>query len=177
MVLVEVPSGWGATTVLQEFGAILADPDEPVAISISTNEVLRAGRAADAKALSDALLVPLDRSRLAHLFGLDTPAGKTGLALGVSGLFVSGMAVQNLHATPATADEDRLRLHHALAGDYGHLGGYTHALQHATEELAYRRRLQHPDHPDVPGPARVVMPRRPGGARRSWFWMRRSGPS
>ena len=54
-----------------------------------------------------------------------------------------------LHATPATADEDRLRLHHALAWDYGHLGGYPHALQHATEELTYRRRLQHPDHPDV----------------------------
>ena len=54
-----------------------------------------------------------------------------------------------LHATPATADEDRLRLHHALAWDYGHLGGYPHALQHATEELSYRRRLQRPDHPDV----------------------------
>ena len=50
---------------------------------------------------------------------------------------------------PATADEDRLRLHHALAWDYGLLGGYTHALQHATEELSYRRRLQRPDHPDV----------------------------
>ena len=49
-----------------------------------------------------------------------------------------------LQATPATADEDRLRLHHALAWDYGHLGGYTHALQHATEELSYRRRLQRP---------------------------------
>ena len=54
-----------------------------------------------------------------------------------------------LDATPATADEDRLRLHHALAGDYGRLGDYPHALQHGTEELAYRRRLQHPDHPNV----------------------------
>ena len=54
-----------------------------------------------------------------------------------------------LHATPATADEDRLRLHHALAGDYHQLGGHPHALQHATEELSYRRRLQRPDHPDV----------------------------
>ena len=54
-----------------------------------------------------------------------------------------------LHATPATAGEDRLRLHHALAWDYGHLGGYPRALQHATEELACRRRLQYPDHPDV----------------------------
>ena len=54
-----------------------------------------------------------------------------------------------LRATRATADEDRLRLHHALAWDYHLLGGYPHALQHAAEELAYRRRLQHPDHPDV----------------------------
>jgi hypothetical protein len=54
-----------------------------------------------------------------------------------------------LHATPATADQDRLRLYHALASDYGLLGGYAHALQHATEELAYRRRLQRPDHFDV----------------------------
>ena len=54
-----------------------------------------------------------------------------------------------LQTTPTSADEDRLRLHHALAWDYGRLGDYPHALQHATEELAYRRRLQRPDHHDV----------------------------
>ena len=54
-----------------------------------------------------------------------------------------------LQTTPTSADEDRLRLHHALAWDYGCLGDYPHALQHATEELAYRRRLQRPDHHDV----------------------------
>jgi len=54
-----------------------------------------------------------------------------------------------LHATPATADEDRLRLHHALAWDYDQLGGYAQALGHAIEELSYRRRLQRRDHPDV----------------------------
>jgi hypothetical protein len=48
----------------------------------------------EAKALSDALLAPLGRSRLARLFGLDTAAGKAGLALGVGGLFVSGMPTQ-----------------------------------------------------------------------------------
>ena len=93
VVLVEVPSGWGATTVLREFSATAPYPDGPLAISLSGEKLLLAGQAADAKTLSDALLAalaPLDRSRLPHLFGLDTPAGKIGLALGVSGLFVSG---------------------------------------------------------------------------------------
>ena len=94
VVLVEVPPGWGATTVLREFGGKVADPDAPVAISISVNEALPADRAAEAKTLSDALLAPLDRSRLAHLLELDTAAGKAGLALGLGGLFVSGMAAQ-----------------------------------------------------------------------------------
>ena len=80
--------------MLQEFGAMVADPDAPVAISIGVNEALLAGRAVAAKALSDALLAPLDRSRLGRLFGLDTAAGKAGLALGVGALFVSGVAAQ-----------------------------------------------------------------------------------
>ena len=92
VVLVGVPSGWGATTVLREFAATVAEPDGPVAISVSTDEVLLAGQAADAKALTDALLAPLDRSRLARLFGLDTAAGKLGLVLGVGGLYASGPA-------------------------------------------------------------------------------------
>ncbi len=97
VILLEVPSGWGVTTVLREFAATVADPDGPVVISVGLDEVLLAGQAADAKALSDALLAPLGRSRLPELlkpFGLDTSAGKIGLALGVGGLFVSGMAVQ-----------------------------------------------------------------------------------
>lgn len=54
-----------------------------------------------------------------------------------------------LDATPATADEDRIRLHHALAGDYDQLGGYPHALRHGTEELTCRRRRR-------PETARVI---------------------
>ncbi len=94
VILVEVPPGWGVTTVLREFEAMVADPDALVAISVSVDDVPLAGRAVEAKALSDALLAPLGRSRLAHLFGLDTAAGKAGLVLGVGGLFVSGIAAQ-----------------------------------------------------------------------------------
>ena len=94
VVLFEVPPGWGATTVLEEFGATVADPDGPVAISVSVDAVPLADRAVEAKALSDALLAPLGRSRLARLFGLDTAAAKAGLALGVGSLFVSGTPAQ-----------------------------------------------------------------------------------
>jgi hypothetical protein len=110
VVLIEVPPRWGATKVLREFKSKVADPDAPVAISVrvdkvadpdapvaisvSLDEVPQAGPAVEAKALSDALLAPLGRSRLARLFELDTAAGKAGLALGVGGLFVSGMPTQ-----------------------------------------------------------------------------------
>ena len=94
IVLVEVPRGWGATTVLREFGDMVVNPDAPVTISISVDEVPLVDRAIEASALREALLTPFVRSRLAHLLGLDTPAGKTELALSVGGLFVSGMAVQ-----------------------------------------------------------------------------------
>jgi hypothetical protein len=49
-----------------------------------------------------------------------------------------------LQATPGTADDDRLRLHHDLAWDYHQLGGYQHALHHGTAELRYWLRLQKP---------------------------------
>jgi hypothetical protein len=82
VVLVEVPPGWGATTVLAEFGAMVTDPDGPVAISVSLDAPPLAGRAVEARTLSDALLEPLGRSRLAHLVGLDSAAGKAGAGAG-----------------------------------------------------------------------------------------------
>ena len=54
-----------------------------------------------------------------------------------------------LQATPDIADDDRLRIHHALAENYHQLGSYQPALLHGIEELRYRLRLQNPDHPDV----------------------------
>jgi hypothetical protein len=54
-----------------------------------------------------------------------------------------------LAALPLDADEDRLRLHHALAADYDNLGDYRRALQHGKQELLLRRRIQGPDHRDT----------------------------
>lgn len=54
-----------------------------------------------------------------------------------------------LLAAPAGLGADRLRLHHALAGDYGQLGDYRHALHHARHELPLRIFRQGPDHADT----------------------------
>ena len=97
VVLIEVPRRWGITAVLADFRESVAGVEWPATLNISLDKVLPADRAVEAKALSDALLAPLSEHRLEReekRFGLDTPAGKMGLALGVGGLFVSGMAVQ-----------------------------------------------------------------------------------
>jgi hypothetical protein len=44
VILLEVPSGWGATTVLREFTATVADPDGPVAIPVGLNRCCWPGR-------------------------------------------------------------------------------------------------------------------------------------
>ena len=51
-----------------------------------------------------------------------------------------------LAAMPPGADDELLRLHSTLAADHDMLGEFRDALQHGTEELALRRRLQGPDH-------------------------------
>lgn len=51
-----------------------------------------------------------------------------------------------LAARPRGADDDLLRLHGALAADYGTLGVYRSALRHGRDELALRCRLQGPGH-------------------------------
>ena len=136
VVLLEVPSGWGATTVLREFAATVAEPDGPVAISVSTDEVLLAGQAADAKALTDALLAPLDRSRLARLFGLDTAAGKIGLVLGVSGLFASGPAAAvSLLLAPYAATAVQNAWDASPAGQQGALARAARAVAAVSAQL------------------------------------------
>ena len=54
-----------------------------------------------------------------------------------------------LAALPPDADDERLRVHHALAADYDHLGDYRRALHHGQQELLLRRRVQGADHPDT----------------------------
>jgi hypothetical protein len=52
-----------------------------------------------------------------------------------------------LAALPTDADDDRLRVHHALAADYYDLGDCQRALRHAQQELPLRRRIQGNYHP------------------------------
>jgi hypothetical protein len=54
-----------------------------------------------------------------------------------------------LATLPPDADDERLRVHHALATDYGYLGDYRRALDHSQQELPPRRRIQGDDHPDT----------------------------
>ena len=54
-----------------------------------------------------------------------------------------------LAVRPSTADEDRLRIHHALSMNHHTLGEYGQALTHGQHELAVRITTQPPDHPDI----------------------------
>ena len=54
-----------------------------------------------------------------------------------------------LARTPADADDDLLRLHHALASNHSTLGEYRLALHHGSRELPLRCRIQGNDHPDT----------------------------
>jgi hypothetical protein len=48
---------------------------------------------------------------------------------------------------PLGADDDRLRIHHALAANHDLLGEYRQALAHGQNELELRHRIHGPDHP------------------------------
>jgi tetratricopeptide (TPR) repeat protein len=52
-----------------------------------------------------------------------------------------------LGTLPPEADDDRLRIHHALAENHGHLGDYQQALAHGQHELGLRTHIQGPHHP------------------------------
>jgi Tetratricopeptide repeat len=54
-----------------------------------------------------------------------------------------------LAALPPDTDDDRLRIHRALAANYGVLAEYRQALTHGQHELALRTTIQSPDHPDT----------------------------
>ena len=150
VVLVEVPPGWGATTMLREFGAMVTGLDAPVAISVSVDEVLLADRAVEAKALSDALLAPLGRSRLSHFVGLDTLAGKAGLALGAGGLFVSGVPAQlSLLLAPLGATAAQNAWDASPAGQQGVLARAARAVAAVSAEVPVTVILDDADRFDV----------------------------
>jgi Tetratricopeptide repeat len=54
-----------------------------------------------------------------------------------------------LAALPPGTDDDRLRIHHALAANSGALAEYREALTHGQHELTLRTTIQSPGHPDT----------------------------
>jgi hypothetical protein len=93
VVLVQVPAGWGRTTVLDQFEAqIAAREDAPVTIPIRIGGQNLPGEAAlQAQALRDLLAPAVERQRAAELLGLDRVGGAVQLGLGAAGLFFSGL--------------------------------------------------------------------------------------
>jgi tetratricopeptide (TPR) repeat protein len=108
-----------------------------------------AGRAG-CPAVSQELLAPMlaasdppeagDVARLV-MYAIAGPGADTRLQ-------VTGLEAE-LAALPPDADDDRLRVHHALAVDYDALGDYRRALRHGQQELRLRRSRQGADHPDI----------------------------
>ena len=77
----------------------------------------------------------------AVLYAVDAPGADTRLQ-------IVGLEAE-LAALPPD-DEDRcLRIHHALAADFGKLGDFRRALHHSQQELPLRRRMQGVDHRDT----------------------------
>jgi hypothetical protein len=109
---------------------------------------LHAGRAGQ-PAMTGRLLAPLiasgddkrERDAEAVLYACAGPRADTRLQ--------NIILEAKLDALSPDADDDRLRLHHALAANYDSLGGYRQALAHGMRELELRRDLQGPDHPDT----------------------------
>jgi tetratricopeptide (TPR) repeat protein len=92
VVLVAVPPGWGRSTVLDEFAAVVGGDKGPATLVVRITGGLPPGRAVQAEALRRDLTSPGLESRIVSLLGLDTTAGQAQLALGVGGLFTSGLA-------------------------------------------------------------------------------------
>ena len=92
VVLLAVPPAWGRSAVLNQFQAVVQDVGAPVTLVVGIDGSIPPGVAVQAVALREALMTASIRSRLAELLGLDASAGRVQLALGVGGLFVSGLA-------------------------------------------------------------------------------------
>lgn len=93
IVLVKVPNGWGRSTVLDHFEAAINDPaNAPVTRTLRINgRELPEDIGLQAAMLRDRLTTISERHRAMEVLGLDKASGSTQLALGVTGLFFSGL--------------------------------------------------------------------------------------
>jgi hypothetical protein len=82
-----------------------------------------------------------ERSAARTLYAVSGPGADTRLQ-------IIGLEAE-LAVLPPDADDDQLRVYHALAADYDVLGDYRHALYYGQQELLLRRRLQGAHHPDI----------------------------
>ena len=82
-----------------------------------------------------------DGTARAALSAVGRPGADTRMQIG-------GLEAE-LAALPSDADDDRLRVHHALAADYDDLGDYRRALRHGQQELLLRHRVHGANHSDT----------------------------
>ena len=93
IVLVQVPPGWGRSTVLDRLAQIVGAEDAPVTLVVRVNgRELPDGLGLQAAVLRGVLAATGSRHRVTELLGLDRLAGGVQMGAGVGGLFVSGFA-------------------------------------------------------------------------------------
>ncbi len=96
VVLVEVPAGWGRTTLIDRFAAILEQDDAPVTVVVRIDAkfltLLPGGEPTRGRVLADLLADAGRHHRVAELAAVDRPAGAVQLGLGVGALFATPLA-------------------------------------------------------------------------------------
>ena len=95
-VLVQVPEGWGRSTLLDQLAATIEADDAPVTLLVRIDgkplRELPGGAAAQVRMLAELLADAGRHHRVAKLAGVDSPAGAVQLGLGVGALFATPLA-------------------------------------------------------------------------------------
>jgi hypothetical protein len=95
-VLVEVPQGWGCSTLLDQFAELIGQDDGPVTlvarVQASLVRDVPGGVAGRARMVADMLAGAGQRHLVARRTGVDRPAGVVQLGLGVGALFATPLA-------------------------------------------------------------------------------------
>jgi tetratricopeptide (TPR) repeat protein len=137
-VFLAVPAGWGRTTVLSGFAAVIADPDAypTIAVSIAGGS-LPDGAALQVRVLQDCFAGAVVRHRAAELLGVDRLGGAVQLGLGVGGLIVTspfGALVGMLAASVAVGAAGRV-WDKRPAGQEGVIARLARAVAHVSVSI------------------------------------------
>jgi Tetratricopeptide repeat len=154
VVLLEVPRGWGRTTVLDRLAVVTGGDDGPVALVVRiAGRELPDVMGVQAVVLRECLIAEGARRRVAELLGLDRLDGGLQLGLGVGSLFASGMlgALQDETRVLGPGHPVTLTTYANVAFWTGQCGNITAALRLSRELLPVRERALGTDHPEVLG--------------------------